>query len=114
MEERIGIELTRILSKHVNLFLSEAETEEYPYAVYTSSVTPVQTKDGIHHYESDVTVTVYAKDLDVISPIVDNMRSSIKEHMSGPQYYHYPQMERRDCTDGVWSHELSYTIKQYQ
>ena len=39
-KETIGIRLTELASQFVSFFFSEAQTEEYPYAVYTSSVTP--------------------------------------------------------------------------
>lgn len=114
MVETIGIRLTELCSPLVNFNLSEAEVEAYPYAVYSSSPSPVYTKDGIHHYESDVTITVYAKDLDVITPIVDKIRKAIAGGMRNEKYFSWINREYTECIDEVWSVELSYLIKQYR
>ena len=64
IKESIGIRLNEIASRFVEFSLAEAETESYPYAVYTTDITPLYSKDGIHQYEASVVVTIYAKDLD--------------------------------------------------
>lgn len=114
MKETIGVRLTELASQYVSFYFSEAQTEEYPYAVYTSSVTPVYTKDGIHHYESSVAVTVYAKDLDVVNPIADAISSAISNDMNDGQYFSRQLSDDSDCSDEVWSREMSFTIKQYR
>lgn len=114
MKETIGIRLNELISKYVDIYLAEAETEEYPYAVYTSDITPVYVKDGIHHYQADVVITVYAKDLDIINPIVDNILDDVAADMSGGKFSARLTRDHPDCMDGVWSRELNYTINQYQ
>lgn len=114
MKETIGIRLTELASEYVNFFFSEAQTEEYPYAVYTSSVTPVYTKDGIHHYEASVTVTVYAKELETVNPIAEHIASAIRNDMNDGQYFSRQLSDSSDCSDEVWSREMSFTIKQYR
>lgn len=113
MTESIGIRINELASRFVDVYLSEAETEEYPYAVYTSSVTPTYTKDGIARYQSELTLTVYAKDLDVINPIAEQIRAVIADQMSGGKYSSRQTRDNSDCTDGVWSRELTYIINQY-
>lgn len=114
MKETMGIRLNELISKYVDIYLAEAETEEYPYAVYTSDITPVYVKDGIHHYQADVVITVYAKDLDIINPIVDNILDAVAADMSGGKFSARLTRDHSDCMDGVWSRELNYTINQYQ
>lgn len=114
MKETIGIRLNELISKYVDIYLAEAETEEYPYAVYTSDITPVYVKDGIHHYQADVVITVYAKDLDIINPIVDKILDTVAADMSGGKFSARLTRDHSDCMDGVWSRELNYTINQYQ
>lgn len=114
MKETIGIRLTELASPHVAFFFSEAQTEEYPYAVYSSDVTPAYTKDGIHHYEATVTVTVYGKDLDVVNPIAEAIDSAIKAEMNDGQYASRQISESSECVEEVWSREMTYTIKQYR
>lgn len=112
MKETIGIRLNELLSKHVDLYLAEAETEEYPYAVYTCTVTPVYTKDGIHHYSSNITITVYAKDLDVVNPISEKIITEISQNMRNRRYSSVLLSDSSDCTEGIWFRELNYTINQ--
>lgn len=114
MKETIGIRLTELASQHVEFYFSEAQTEEYPYAVYTSSLSPVFTKDGIHHYEATVAVTVYDKDLDRANGIAESIMADIASGMNGDQYASRLTGDRTDCTDEVWSREMVFTIKQYQ
>ena len=114
MKETIGIRLTEILSRHVDFYLAEAETEDYPYAVYSSDITPVYSKDGIHHYQAIVTITVYAKDLDAVNPICDKIKSSIDDAMTQNGYAARLTRDTPDCFEGIWSRALDYTINQYQ
>ena len=114
MKETIGIRLTELTSQYVDLYFAEAQTEEYPYAVYTSYVTPVYTKNGIHHYESALTVTVYAKDLDRVNAIAEHVKSAVIYDMNDGQYASRLLSDNSDCTDEVWSREMSFTIKQYR
>lgn len=114
MKETIGIRLTELASQHVNIYLAEAQTETYPYAVYTSNVTPVYTKSGIHHYEASVSVTVYAKDLEVVNPIADAIREAVNGNMNIAPYASRLLSDVSDCADEIWSREMSFTIKQYR
>ena len=114
MKDTIGIRLTELASQHVDFYFSEAQTEEYPYAVYTAPSVPVYTKDGIHHYESTVTIIVYDTDLQRVNGIADAIANDIAMHMNGGQYASRMMNDATDCSDEVWSRELSYTIKQYR
>lgn len=114
MKQTIGIRLTQLASQFANFYLAEAEEETYPYAVYTLNDTPVYTKDGIHHYEASVTITVYAKELEKCDLIADSIATAISENMNGGQYFSRMISDTDDCSDGIWSREMSFTIKQYQ
>ena len=114
MKETIGIRLTELASQHVEFYFSEAQTEEYPYAVYTSAPSPVYTKDGIHHYEADVRVTVYDKVLDRANSIAESIMADITSGMNGDQYASRMVSDATDCSDEVWSREMIFTIKQYR
>ena len=112
-KETIGIRLTELASQYVSFFFSEAQTEVYPYAVYSSSVTPVYTKDGIHHYEASVTVTVYAQDLDTINPIAEQIAAAVRNDMNDGQYFSRQLSDNSECSDEIWSREMRFTIKQF-
>lgn len=114
MKETIGIRLTELASQFVDFYFAEAQTEEYPYSVYTSSVTPVYTKDGIHHYESSVNIYVFAKELDRVNAIAEHINAAVLYDMNDGQYASRKLSDNTDCAEEVWSRELNYTIKQYR
>ena len=114
MKETIGIRLTELASKHVEFYFSEAQTEEYPYAVYTCSPSPVYTKDGIHHYEASVSVTVYDKVLDRANSIAESIIADVASGMNSDRYASRMTSDTTDCSDEVWSREMIFTIKQYR
>lgn len=113
MKETIGIKLTTLASQFVNIYLAEAEEENYPYAVYTSDVTPVYTKDGIHHYEALVSLTVFGQDLDSCDHISESIASAISENMTRRPYFAFKTSDRKDCDEGIWSRTMSFTIRQF-
>lgn len=114
MKEIIGIKVNEIVSRYVDFYLAEAVTETYPYAVYTNDVTPFYTKDGLHHYESNVVITIYAQDLDKADKISDQIQEAITAGMRNGQFSARLVSSYPDCVEGVWSRELSYTIKQFR
>lgn len=114
MKETIGIKLTELASRHVSFSLAEAEVDSYPYSVYTTSVTPFYTKDGIHHYQADVVITIYSEDLDECDRIANLIHTDVASEMQAGQYMARLLNNRPDCVEGIWSRELSYTIKQFK
>lgn len=114
MKESIGIKVNEIASRYVGFYLAEAETESYSYAVYTNDVTPFYTKDGVHHYESDVVITIYAQDLDKADKIAEQIHAAISAEMRNGQFSSRLRSSYPDCVEGIWSRELSYTIKQFR
>lgn len=112
IKESIGIKLNGIASRFVEFSLAEAETESYPYAVYTSDIAPLYSKDGIHQYEAAVVVTIYAKDLDSADALAGKIDSAIMEEMRNDQYSARLTSSYPNCVEGIWTRELSYTIKQ--
>lgn len=114
MKECIGIRFTELNSMYVDLYLAEAQTENYPYAVYTYTVTPVYTKDGIHHYDASLNVIVYAKELDRVNSIVEHINTAVAYDMNDGRFASRKQSDNTDCVNEVWARELSFTIKQYR
>lgn len=114
MKESIGIKVNEIGSRYVDFYLAEAETETYPYAVYTNDVAPFYTKDGLHHYESNVVITIYALDLDKADKISEQIQAAITAEMRNGQFSARLLSSYPDCVEDVWSRELSYTIKQFR
>lgn len=112
MKESIGEKIVELVSPLVKLYLSEAETENYPYAVYEMDVTPYYTKDGIYRYEGDVTVRLFGKDFDEIDALTTTIEDAL---MTMDQNYtsSYTGYDKT-CTEGVWQIEMKFSIKQYK
>jgi hypothetical protein len=92
-------------------YLSEAETEEYPFIVYNQTVTALNTKDGIGALQSYLSAVVVSDDADEAEEIAGQVARAVREGMQG--YGLYPDTLDRDCTDNVWEITLTWTIRQH-
>lgn len=113
MTERIGQQLTSIVSPLVPFYLNEAETGSYPYAVYTYDVEPLETKDGVHHITAGVSLTVVSNDFDEAHEIARSISDAVESDMRGDGFFSALRSTASDCVDGVWLITQEYTIKQY-
>ena len=78
MKENIGSTLQTLCTSQqtpIRLYLSEAESEAYPYVVYEADYVPYYDKDGVYKIVADVTVRGYSKD----HVEAENLASSIDE-----------------------------------
>lgn len=112
MTERIGIQFTSVVSPLVSLFLEEAETETYPYAVYNYDVTPVETKDGVVGLSSELTCSVVSDDFDEAEAIADNIAKAVASSMRSGDFFAYHRSTGCSCEEGIWQINLTYNIKQ--
>lgn len=112
MIESIGKKLTSVISQLVALNLSEAETEEYPYAVYDYTPNPVRTKDGIVAYKADVTVSVVSGSFDQADDIRARIAEAVSQHMNKDGYSAFLQEWTPECVEGIWTIEMIFNIKQ--
>lgn len=114
MTERIAIKLTQLIADIVPLNLSEAETENYPYAVYDYTPVPYYTKDGVYKYSADVELVIVSKDYDEAQQISDEVASALAEGMHDQEFFATARNVNADCTEGIWSITMNYTINQYK
>lgn len=112
MTERIGIRLAELIDPIVPFFLSEAETDEYPYAVYDMDVSPRMVKDRVYKFTADVSIEVYGKDPDQVKDISDGIRSVIEEEMRGDTFFATLVTFSDQRQEGLWISRLDYTINQ--
>lgn len=113
MTEEILETITSLIGSLVPLNLSEAETEEYPYASYEAPVNPVMDKDGVCVFSSNVVISVYAKDFDTANTKAGLIKSAIESGMHDDQFSSRLVSENATRVDGIWDVELIYSIKQY-
>ena len=112
MKDEIAIKLTSTVGDAVPFFYSEAEDADYPFAVYDLTTLPALTKDGIHHFTGDVTINIVNDELDPASAIAETIKTRVAQQMNDDKFSAYLQSSKEECTSGIWSIELKYTIKQ--
>ena len=111
--ESIGSEIVSLLTGVIGIALSEEQTENYPYAVYEQTVSPIMSKSGAVAYESDTTIYVYSKDFDEADGILQNVKTALETGMDGSgQFLAIPQSEQKVCEDEVWDLSINYRIIQ--
>lgn len=111
MTESIGIKLTDLCKDIIPFYLSEAETEAYPYAVYEQTVEEFRTKDGVYKITADSYIRVYSKSFDEAQAKADQIRAALDGSPDG-QYVIRHRTTSKDCVEDVWVIELLYFVKQ--
>ena len=93
-------------------YLSEAETDEYPFIVYDSMISTRLGKDGILAYDSSLRAVIVADDPNVAENIADAVALAVKTDMR-EAYGVYPETLDRTCNSGIWQIDLTWTIRQH-
>ena len=110
MTESIGEMLVTRVGLVVPLFLAEAATEAYPYAVYELTATQFRTKDGVYKITAEPRIRIYDTDFDTADTKATAIRAAVE--ISSDQYIVEFRSVSKDCVDGVWVSELVYFVKQ--
>jgi len=109
--ENIGNKLNEIISPIVPFFLSEAETSNYPFSVYTAEIQPYYNKDGIYRYRASVVINVVSNEFDEADTIANAINAAILENSTGI-FSSELQSINKDCSEGIWAISLNYIINQ--
>jgi len=113
MTESLRDKLVSILSQVVTLHLSEAEVEDYPYAVYDMTSNPVMDKDGVARYEGETKITLVSDDFDEIETLRPQVEQAILSGMRDSVFSSRLIDVTKECMEGIWTIELNYTLRQY-
>ena len=113
MIDSIRAKLVSVLSDAVDVYQSEAETDAYPYVVYDVTSSPVLDKDGVRGFVGDTKVRIVGVEFDVIDNLRAQVESAILSGMHDDTFFSKLNTTDKECVDGVWTIELSYTLKQY-
>lgn len=112
--EAIGtkiVDVIQTVAPTVPVALSEAETNDFPYCVYSQEVTPRRTKDGIYRFDADTTITVYSNSFSEADGIADDIVDAMEDEMTG--VYHSAFRSRgKTRSQGIWAIQLNYHITQ--
>ena len=116
MTESIGIMLTEVCKNILPFYLSEAETEAYPYAVYEQTTQEFRTKDGVYKITADSYIRIYSDDANQAMAKADLVKAALDSYTGYPfdlgKYVIKHQATTQSCTEGVWQVELQYYVKQ--
>lgn len=116
MVENIGSRLDALCEdQDIRIFLSEAETEDYPYVVYDPTYTPSYDKDGIYKIVADLTVRAYAKDPEEAEDLAFQVNAIILDNFGTEGYtVRTVSQLRKECLQDTWSVSFQYRITQYR
>ena len=96
-----------------NLNLSEAEQDNYPYVVFDMTTSPLKDKDGIYAYSGDTSIRIVGTVLSALETLRSSIESAIETGMRNESFSSTLADVNEECTDGIWTIELNYTLKQY-
>ena len=113
MIDSLRSKLVDTLAGIIDLHLSEAEENSYPYAVYDLTSSPLMDKDGVYAYSGDTTIRIVGDVFKEIDDIRSQVESAILSQMHGEVFSSRLNDVTKECTGGIWTIELTYTLKQY-
>lgn len=118
MTENIGKRLQDLCSaaeSPIVLYLSEAESDSYPYAVYEADYVPAYDKDGVYKIVGDLTVRAYAKMAEAAQGVADAIDAIILTNFSSGNYtVRQLSQLKKDCLQETWSVGYQYRITQFR
>ena len=95
------------------LALSEDEDPNYPYAVYDMTSTPLRDKDGVYGYSGETRIRVVSNNPDEASTLAGSIQGAIASGMNDGSFISRQDDYNMECTSGIWTIEMNYTLKQY-
>lgn len=110
MEDKIGIIVTSTVGGICPLYLYEAETAEYPYAVYSYVPEFRSTKDGVYRITADLTMDIYSDDFDEAHALALEVRDALVA--LGGVFRCREISNSMECVEGVWDIRWTYRVDQ--
>ena len=118
MTENIGqrlLDLCSAAETPIVLYLSEAESEDYPYAVYDADYVPYYDKDGVYKVVGDIQVRAYAKKAETAQEMADAINDIVLTNFSTDGYtVRQLSQLKKECLQETWSVGYQYRITQYR
>ena len=112
MTESIGTRLVALIDPIIHLHLSEAEVEDYPYAVYEQTVTEHRTKDGVYKITANTLIHIYSKSFSEADSASLQIQSKLETQMRDETYIATLRTVNKYCVEGVWDIQLNYLVTQ--
>lgn len=106
----IATKLTALCQPLGSFYLSEAETEDFPYAVYDATYERAYAKDGVYKETGDVTIHVVSNDFDEADELSDDLQTAIATGMNSDGFTSMFVDLNKGCVEGIWTIDIRYTI----
>ncbi len=113
MTDALRQKLTYTCEGVIHFNLSEAEQDTYPYAVYDMTTVPLKDKDGVYGYSGDTTIRLVGPDRIALDVLRTGIESAILSGFGSPDFFSKLVDVTKECVDGMWIIEMTYTLKQY-
>ena len=116
MVENIGSMLKDLCdAQGIDLYLSEAQCNDYPYAVYDADYTPYYDKDGMRKIIADVVVKAYSKESAEAESLAVAINSIILGSFASDGYtVRATSHLKKECLQEIWSVSFQYRITQFR
>ena len=114
MTDNLRATLVSAIQPIVPIRLSEAETNDYPFAVYDMTSEQLRDKDGVYGYSGATRISVVSESFDEADAIRASIEAAVDSAFVRPDYFSRLQSVEKDCIQGVWIIELNYILKQYK
>lgn len=113
INDNLRYKLVDTISNVVEVHLSEASEETYPYVVYDMTTSPDLSKDGIEGYTGDAKIRIVGQSLDALDDLRNDIQLTIEEEMHSDVYGAFLVDVTKECVEDLWTIEMNYTLKQY-
>lgn len=113
MTDSLRAKLVYICKDACPLVLSEDEVDGFPYAVYDMTTTALSDKDGVYAFSGDCKIRVVSNDKEEADTAASSIQSAIASGFRDSSFFNIPGESTKECTNGIWTIEINYTLKQY-
>lgn len=112
MRQQLEEILYGALSSVLPSFNEEAETESYPFAVFSLDYETLYTKDGPYAVKAECVIDVVADSFDVANDRFRNGIKAVGEALSGAGYMYRLDSDSKSCTEGIWVITTTFNISK--
>lgn len=108
MTDTIIADIVAAVSPFIDVYLSEAETEAYPYAVLSVVSNPQADKDGrVYKIVGSVELSLVSDDYDTVKTVSASLASALGCQVT-LTYATGAVSRTTNCTLGIWTITLTY------
>ena len=112
MRQQLEEILYGALSSVLPSYNEEAETESYPFAVFSLDYETLYTKDGPYAVKAECVIDVVADSFDVANDRFCKVIKAVEDALSEAAYMYRLDSDRKSCTEGIWVITTTFNISK--